>query len=89
MTDILERNAKCPICGKFYHNIDINNNPVPSTKNKRPFDTLCQCKKGQDAREFRRIKRMELEEAREAKEARKADILSMQTRNRQFWEVKN
>ena len=88
--DILARNAKCPICGLFFHNIDINNNPIPSPKNKRIDEELCQCVKGKGAREYRRIVRMEIEEERAKKQARIDDVLSMDERNKEYWkEVTN
>lgn len=83
--DILDRNATCPICGKYYHNIDIYNNPIPSRENKRKEDELCQCAKGKAARTLRREQRLQYELDLERRKARKEDILSMHERNRAYW----
>ena len=83
--DILHRNAKCPLCGKYYHRWDINRNPIPTRKDQRTEDSLCQCAKGQDAREFRRMKRMELQAEQEARKLRREVILSMHERNKNYW----
>lgn len=85
---ILDRNATCPLCHRFYHNIDIHNNPIPSVKNKRSDGSLCQCAKGDSAREFRKMYRNEREEEKRAKDIRVADVLSMDERNRQYWKDK-
>ena len=83
---VLERHATCPICKRFYHNIDVHNNPIPSKKNKRALEELCQCQKGTSAREFRRQYRAELQQERERQEAHRDDILGMEERNRQYWQ---
>ena len=83
---MLERNAECPICHKPYHNIDVWNNPIPSAKNKRAEEDLCQCRRGQEAREARRQWRMARKEEQERLEAHKTDILEMRKRNQEYWQ---
>lgn len=82
---VLERNAACPICHKFYHNIDAHNNPVPSAKNKRTEEELCQCRKGVEARELRRQWRLERDAERETIAAQAVDFLGMEDRNNDYW----
>ena len=81
----LEPNARCPICKKFFHNIDVYNNPIPKLGPKRKAEELCQCPKGVWARkqrkEFRNVKEKEIR----AKEKRAKEALSLRAKNKQFW----
>ena len=83
--DILDRNATCPMCGKYYHRWDIHRNPVPTKKHQRTEAELCQCAKGEDARQFRRMKRLEMEAEQERKKTLREEWNSRHERNNAYW----
>jgi len=83
--DILDRNAKCPMCGKFYHRIDIHKNPIPNRANQRTPESLCQCPKGQDAREFRRMKSLAIEAEQERQQTLREEWFNRDERNKAYW----
>lgn len=87
--DILDRNKTCPLCGKFYHRWDIHRNAIPDKKHQRTEAELCQCAKGEDAREFRRMKRLEIDAENERRKMRRESILSMYDRNKEYWKEVN
>lgn len=83
--NILDRNAKCPLCGKYYHRWDIHRNAIPDRLHQRTEQSLCQCAKGQDARQFRKMKRLELEAEQLVKKTRREEWNSRDERNNAYW----
>ena len=88
MSGVLDRNATCPICGKFYHRIDVHKNPIPTRANQRTEEELCHCAKGDSAREYRRQVRLEMDRKCEVRNARRQELLTLGEKNRAFWERK-
>jgi len=89
MERILDRNAKCPLCSKYYHRWDAYMNPIPTRKHQRTEEELCKCAKGENAREWRRMRRMEIMAEQERRKQRRDEILSMQERNANYWKEVN
>ena len=83
--DILDRNAKCPLCGKFYHRWDLQRNPIPTKKDQRTAESLCQCEKGKDAREWRKIQRLEIEAEQREKKLLREEWFDRKQRNDAYW----
>jgi hypothetical protein len=85
MMDVLDRNATCPMCGKFYHRIDVHKNPIPTRTNQRTEESLCSCAKGASAREYRRQVRLDMDRKCEVRNARRQELLTLGDKNRAFW----
>ena len=83
--DILDRNKKCPLCGKFYHRWDVHRNPIPTKKDQRAEESLCKCAKGRDAREFLQMKRMEIQNEQKEKKALREEWFNRKERNDAYW----
>ncbi len=83
--DILDRNKKCPLCGKFYHRWDMHRNPIPTRKDQRAEESLCQCAKGLDARKFCNMRRMAIEEEQKRQKALREEWFNRKERNAAYW----
>ncbi len=82
LPDYLQNDARCPICGRFYHRLNIWRNPIGN----RQYEDLCQCPRGRWARKMMREYHNEQMARRKERRKRIREALKAKERARQFWE---